>query len=158
VLSFLMFASPCAPLVLPGALSPHTLQKRAKENSLLFSDLHTLVYPELRRASLLEHQSEAHLLSCHTLPHSFAKTPGVALLSALKLSSFTLGRPSRVSPLKSALGHPTKDGHPEEPQLATKGPLLSRLESALTKMAPLTPLESALTKKPGGWGVLCQPV
>jgi len=115
----------------------------------------------LRSFFTLLQERKAQLLFPHRLPHSLRKTPGVASraftpfselahgvgLSALK-SALTENLPvsaeinrscPHVSPMESTLGHPAKDGRPacpeprrEEPHLATKGPSLSPLHSALT--------------------------
>jgi hypothetical protein len=58
------------------------------------------------------------------------------------------------TPLESALTeYPERVGYtPFRISTPCSHPLVTPLESALTKNAPVSPVESALTKTPGGWG------
>jgi len=177
---------PCLPVSLrDGLLAPAALVflQRGKERFLNSTPFNT--FRDV--ASLLCSHSEAHPLSPQQLPHSLAENggwrqdrsefssplaypacppdfwrepPSVTLPAQAGRHSLALSFKGPLSPLESALGHPTKDGHPacpeprrEEPQLATKGLLLSLSESALTQ-SPFCKLFRIRTyeKKPwGGW-------
>src|SRR5262249_20183696 len=95
----------------------------------------------------LLHQSEAHLPFFHQLAHSLQylrRWPQ-------ERSRFSA---SLLSPLESALGHPAKDGHPEEPQLATKGLPLAPLRSAHPETAFAKSFRIRTYEKTGGGGTL----
>src|ERR1700676_294960 len=91
----------------------------------------------------LLHQSEAHLVSFQSLPHSLCVYPGWHPERFLNPSTF-----SPLTPVESAL---TAD-HRVLTEISRDCPSVSPLESALTRNRAVTSLESALTKKTRGWG------
>src|ERR1700676_12669 len=97
----------------------------------------------------LVQKSETHPLFFQCFVHSLQKHPGCGGCHhelCFQLFSFLL-----LSPLESAL----TGEHRVSSGFARNQPPASPLESTLTRNRSVTPLESALTKKPGGWGILC---
>ncbi len=90
-----------------------------------------------------------------SLPHSFHHdggcTPSRCILNLVTHHAPLAAKPFRIRRSKTSLPQPLYNPHLHRRLVSAENKgLITTLESALTEISPVTPVESALTKTPGG--------